>query len=278
MEYTPQHDAVTDESGGGHEYIRDTQRGVTHEIVCRNVEFNDQPPVVVYLGLGTTALNSTGQLYLDTYAEKLERPLITIDTPVRAFSSFDQQTESQLRALHEYGVSQFDVMGASAGAIAASHLAAHAQTDICNLVTVSIPNTRTGLAAYARRMPAQFIDGLRESLAVLRRGEFRQVIGPSASSLFDVRKIPELIHTTKEIFDTTLDDMPAILAASTHWTDIVGTKDKITDYHDHLRVIRSRNDIHPGSSTSFLVGDQGHAWVTHRLYLADIIGTILRKK
>jgi len=278
MEYMPQNDAVTEESEGGHEYIRDRQRGVTHEISCRNVELNDQAPVVVYLGLGTTALNSTGQLYLDTYAQRLERPLITIDTPVRAFSSFEQQTESQLRALHEYGVTQFDVVGASAGAIAASYLAAHAQDDICDLVTVSTPNTRTGAMAYARRMPAQFIDGLRESLAVLRRGEFSQVIGPSASSLFDVRKIPELIHTTREIFDTTLDDMPTMLAASTHWTDIVGTNDKITDYRDHLRVIRSRNEIHPGSSTSFLVGDQGHAWVTHRLYLANIIGTILRKK
>ena len=278
MEYTPRHDAETVESSGGHEYVRDTQSGVVHEIVCRNMEFSDQAPVVVYLGLGTTALNSTGRLYLDTYADRMERPLITVDTPVRAFSSFEQQTESQLRALRDYGVTRFDAMGASAGAIAASHLAAHAQADVGDLITVSMPNTRSGAMAYARRMPAQFIDGVRESLAVLRRGEFQQVIGPSASSLFDVRKIPELIHTTKQIFDTALDDMPSMLAASTHWTDIVGTKDKITDYHDHVRVIRSRNEMHPGSSTAFLVGDQGHAWVTHRLYLADIIGTILRKK
>ncbi|MDT4848028.1 hypothetical protein D3C86_2087160 [compost metagenome] len=69
-----------------------------------------------------------------------------------------------------------------------------------------------------------------------------------------------------------------MLAASTHWTDIVGIKDKITDYRDHLRVIRSRNERHPGSSTSFLVADQGHAWVTHRLYLAEIIGSVLSKK
>ena len=278
MEYTPQHDTEAVEPGGGHEYVRDTKSGVVHEITCRNVEFNDQDPVVVYLGLGTTALNSTGQLYLDTYADRMERPLITIDTPVRAFSSFEQQTESQLRALREYGVTRFDAVGASAGAIAASHLAAHAQADVGDLVTVSMPNTRSGAMAYARQMPAQFIDGVRESLAVLKRGEFRQVIGPSASNLFDIRKIPELIHTTREIFDTRFDDMPTMLAVSTHWTDIVGTGDKITNYQDHLRVIRTRNEIYPGSSTSFLVGDQGHAWVTHRLYLADIIGTVLRKK
>ncbi len=277
MEYTQQSDMEADKFRG-RECIRDVHKGVTHEIIHCNDEFSDRDPVVVYLGLGTTALTSTGQLYLDTYAQKMQRPIVAIETPVRAFSSFEQQTESQLRALREYGIDQLDITGASAGAIAASYLAAQAQDDVRNLVTVSIPNTRSDAVAYARRVPAQFIDGMRESFAVWRRGEFRQVIGPSASNLFDIRKLPELIHTTKEVFDTTLDDMPSMLAASTHWTDIVGTKDKMTDFQDHLRVVRSRNELHPGSSTSFLVADQGHAWVTHRSYLADLIGMILREK
>lgn len=262
----------------GREYIRDAEKGVTHEIVHRNDEFSDRIPVVVYLGLGTTALTSTGQLYLDTYAANIQRPIITVDTPVQEFSGFEQQTESQLRVLRQYGVEQFDVMGSSAGAIAASYLAMHAQASVNELVTISMPNTRKSMAAYARRMPAQFVDGLRESLAVVRRGETRQVIGPHASQLFDIRKIPELLHTMRQIFDTSLDDVPDMLAASTHWTDIAGTRDKITDYKDHVRVIRARNKLYPDSSTSFLVADQGHAWVTHRLYLADVIGAILRTK
>ncbi|MNT30369.1 hypothetical protein D3C72_1661590 [compost metagenome] len=223
-------------------------------------------------------MTSTGQLYLDAYAEKIQRPIVTIETPARAFLSFEQQAESQLRALHEYGVIQFDVTGASVGAIAASELAAQAQADALNLVTVSIPNTRSSAVAYARRVPFQFVDGLQESLAVLRRGEFRQVIGPGASNLFNARKIPELIHTTKEIFNTKLDDMPSMLAASTHWTDIVGARDRMTDFKDHMRVVRARNEIHPGSSTSLLVADQGHTWVTRRRYLAALIGTILDEK
>ena len=79
----------------GRERIRDTKSGVTHEIVYRNAEFNERSPVVVYLGLGTTALTSAGQLYLNAYMEKIERPIINVDTPVRAFASFDQQTESR---------------------------------------------------------------------------------------------------------------------------------------------------------------------------------------
>ncbi|MFZ2836554.1 MAG: hypothetical protein WAZ21_04500 [Candidatus Saccharimonadales bacterium] len=260
------------------EQIQDDESGVTHEIVYRNSEFSERSPVVVYLGLGTTALTSAGQLYLDAYMEKIERPIINIETPVRAFSSFEQQTKSQLQILRQYGVEQFDVVGSSSGAIAATHLAAHAQADVEDLVTISIPNTRVNIGDYALHMPAQFADGIREFIAVTRRGELGQVVGPRASNLFNVRKIPELIHTTKEIFATSLNDVPAMLAASTHWTDIAGTGDKITDYKDHLRVVRERNDLHNRSSTSYLVTDQGHAWVLYRAYLADIIGSVLSKK
>lgn len=260
------------------EQIQDDESGVIHEIVYRNSEFSERSPVVVYLGLGTTALTSAGQLYLDAYMEKIERPIINIETPVRAFSSFEQQTKSQLQILRQYGVEQFDVVGSSSGAIAATHLAAHAQADVEDLVTISIPNTRASIGDYALHMPAQFADGIREFIAVTRRGELGQVVGPRASNLFNVRKIPELIHTTKEIFATSLNDVPAMLAASTHWTDIAGTGDKITDYKDHLRVVRERNDLHNRSSTSYLVTDQGHAWVLYRAYLADIIGSVLSKK
>lgn len=262
----------------GRERIWDEKSGVAHEIVYRNHEYNEHLPVVVYLGLGTTALTSTGQLYLDAYADTIERPIINVETPVRAFTSFEQQTESQLRALHRYGVEQFDTVGSSSGAVAAAHLAAQAQSDVGNLVTVSMPNTQASAIDYALRMPAQGLDGFREFLAVIKRRELKSVIGPRASNLFNISKLPDLIHTTREIFGTRLDDMPSMLAASTHWTDIAGTGDKITDYQDHLRVVRERNDMHPGSSTSFLVAGQGHAWVTYRAYLADIIGSVLRKK
>jgi pimeloyl-ACP methyl ester carboxylesterase len=277
MERSGQHEGSA-KGPDGRERIRDNKSGVTHEIVYRNAEFNERSPVVVYLGLGTTALTSAGQLYLDAYMEKIERPIINVDTPVRAFASFDQQTESQLRVLRQYGVEQFDAVGSSSGAIAAAYLAAHAQSDVEDLVTISIPNTRANITDYARHMPAQFADGIREFIAVTKRGELSQVVGPRASNLFNIRKIPELIHTTKEIFATSLNDMPAMLAASTHWTDIAGMADKITDYKDHLRVVRERNEVHDGSSTSYLVADQGHAWVLRRAYLADIISSVLDKK
>lgn len=262
----------------GQERIRDVKNGIDHDIAYRNNELSERDPVVVYLGLGTTALSSTGQLYLDAYAKAIERPVINIETPVRAFSSFVCQTESQLGALRQCGVDKFDVVGASSGAVAASYLAAQAQSDVLDLVTISIPNTRANMGDYAYRMPAQFFDGLHELISVIKKNDLKQVIGPGASNLFNVTKIPELIHTIKEILDTSLDDVPSMLAASTHWTDIAGTKDKITDYTDHLRVIRQRNILHPGSSTSFLVADQGHAWVSNRAYLADIVGNVLRKK
>lgn len=273
MDHLAQHDIPTNR-----EYVHDESNNVRHEVVCRNVELGSRIPVVVYLGLGTTALTSTGQLYLDTYAEKIRRPLITVETPVRAFSSFEEQADSQLGALREYGVEEFDVLGSSAGAIAAAYLAMHAQNNAGNLITVSMPNTRKGLTGYARRMPAQFIDGLRESLAVIQQGEASRVMGPGASNLFDVRKIPELAHTARQIFRTSLNDVPAMLDPQTHWTDIAGTEDKITDYRDHLRVIRARNDLYPHSSTSHLIAGQGHAWVTHREYLADTLGNILNEK
>lgn len=260
------------------EQIRDDKSGVVHEIVCRNADLNERFPVVVCLGLGTTALTTAGQLYLDAYMEKIERPIINVETPVRAFSSFEQQTESQLRILRQYGIEQFDAVGSSSGAIAASHLAMHAQGDVEDLVTISIPNTRANIIDYAAHMPAQFADGIREFIAVTRRGELGQVVGPRASNLFNIKKIPELIHTTKEIFATSLNDMPTMLAASTHWTDSAGTADKITDYKDHIRVVRERNELHHGSSTSYLVAEQGHAWVVRRAYLADIISQILDKK
>ena len=156
--------------------------------------------------------------------EKIERPIINIETPVRAFSSFEQQTKSQLQILRQYGVEQFDVVGSSSGAIAATHLAAHAQADVEDLVTISIPN-RGQIGDYALHMPANsdgYVNLLRH-----KRGELGQVVGPRALLIY-VRKFLNLFIRRKK-FRTSLNECRPCWRLDA-LDSIAGTGDKITDY------------------------------------------------
>lgn len=232
---------------------------------------NAQRPLVVYFGLGTTAMTAVGRAYLHEYVEMIDRPIVTLQPIANEWTDIKSRAESDIRALELAGLDEIDIFGASSGALLAGYVAARAGIRVQHLVTASCVGTKEGYGEYIRGLPGQFVDGIRESLSVLHEQNPLPVLSSASSQFFNVTQYSELIKTIRQTVGGSLREVAPLFDKDTKWVDIVGTKDHMTSYKDHLEIVRERNIVHPHSSTVHLLGGESHMWAAKRSLLAKLV-------
>jgi pimeloyl-ACP methyl ester carboxylesterase len=234
-------------------------------------------PLVVYFGLGTTALTAMGRVYLREYIDATDRPIVTLQPIVNEWTSFSARAESDSRVLALAGFEEMDIVGASSGALLAGYVAAHAGAHVKHLVTASCVGTKDGYGEYTRGLPGQFIDGIKESFSILREKNPLPVFTSASSQFFNITQYNELIKTMRQAVKGSLWDVAPALDKDTKWIDIVGTRDHMTSYEDHLKIIRERNTVYPRSSAVHLLGGESHMWAAKRALLAKLVRDAIEK-
>jgi pimeloyl-ACP methyl ester carboxylesterase len=234
-------------------------------------------PLVVYFGLGTTALTAMGRAYLQEYLQAIDRPIITIQPVTGRWENLHARAESDARVFDAIGIDEMDLVGASSGALLAAYVAAHAGGRVNHLVTASCVGTKEGYAEYIRSLPGQFLDGVKESISVMRDQEPLPVFTAQSSNFFNIKQYGELLKTIHQTVEGSLSGVVPLLDRQTKWIDIVGTKDHMTSYVDHLKIARERNESLPHSSSVHLLGGESHMWAVKRSLLAEIVRTAIRQ-
>jgi hypothetical protein len=67
----------------------------------------------------------------------------------------------------------------------------------------------------------------------------------------------------------------AQLGPQTHWSDIVGGKDAVTRWTDHLAALRNRNAQFPRSSDQYVMTEETHSVGVHRPAMAEVVALTL---
>lgn len=234
-----------------------------------NHDYASERPVVVYFGLGTTALTAMGRAYLYEYMSALERPIVTLRPLTRRWQGVADRAEVDATLLENMYDRDMDIVGASSGGLVASHVAASLGEAARHLVTVSSVGTKRGYAAYMKGLPGQFIAGLRESARMTRRHDTVPIIGARASHFFAMSHYGDLLQTVRASVAASLEVPIMQLHEQTKWHDIIGTKDNMTDYRDHLLLVAQRNQVLPHSATIDVMPGEAHMWATKRALLAE---------
>lgn len=232
--------------------------------------FNEQQPgdpVVVKLGLGSTALNRSGQRYLKAFSDEIPRPLVLLE-PDRQIPNIERSAEADLNVIDRLGIERMEVMGMSRGALLAAGLAIAMQERANHLLTIS-GVTRDGLRSYASGAVGVFMEGRREREEPgLIPDCVRDVLHPEDTFFMDqLRKVSRFGAGILLVLHPSFQYIPEKLAASTRWTDIVGAHDNFTDTLVHQEVIARRNSIEPDTASLAIVDNMGHLWTRHREWL-----------
>ena len=250
-------------------------------------EFNShslERPIVIYMGLGSTALNASGQSYLKHHVDQIQDRRFLLIDPDQYAGSLDDTAQADLRILDQLEVEDADVYGMSFGGVQGARLAAHAGTRIKHLITVSTVGTkRGGYLEYARSIPGQMSDSGGQieptvSPATIRGrlAAFREVV--DFVDIRNPRTIRKLGAAVRMIVQPSLESSAGALSPRTRWTDIVGAKDQLTDYADHLQIVSQRNETAPGSSSLHILSHKGHLWGDDRAELAAAVKQLLERK
>lgn len=239
---------------------------------------SSERPLVVYFGLGTTAMTAMGRAYLQEYLNVIDRPIITLQPLKNEWKNFRDRGENDAQIFDTLGIDEMDVVGASSGALLAEYVAVHAGERVRHLVTASCVGTKEGYGEYIKSLPGQFIDGFKESVSLVRQQDSMPVFTPTSSNFFNVKQYGELIKTIQQAVAGSLWDTAPLLHEDTKWTDIVGTKDHMTSYKDHVEIIRERNRAVPRSSSVYLLGGESHMWAVKRSLLAKLVDTAINEK
>ena len=232
-------------------------------------------PLVVYLGLGTTALTGMGKAYLEGYVSAIDRPILTMRPHADIWAGLAERAVSDASVLDAIDVSDIDIVGASSGGMLASCLAVEVGKRARHLVTVSSVGTKTGYLEYIASLPNQFLDGFKEAMAIRQQRDPMPIFSPQSSNFFNVTRYGELMKTIRQTVNASLAETIVTLNDDTRWIDMIGTKDHMTDYKDHLALVRQRNQEVPRSSSVYLLAGESHMWATKRSMLQKMVKTAI---
>lgn len=254
--------------------IEDSMTGIVYDAHLYNEGASDVP-AVLYLGLGSTATNASGRAFIDAcVTECTEREFIVLG-PDRYAGSLQATARADLRALDMLGVDKFDAIGMSLGGVLSSSVAAMAGVRTRSLVTVSSVGTKRGYSEYTLAIPRQ-LASLDTTPTIRQKQSIGQRLGEVCAMLdFLDPRTPERLKkvgaAVRLAVNASLSAAASELHPQTNWTDIVGAKDRLTHFADHLRIVRDRNLHHPRSSSIHVLSHKSHLWGDDRGELAQYI-------
>ena len=135
--------------------------------------------------------------------------------------------------------------------------------------------TKTGYLEYIASLPNQFLDGFKEVMAIRQQRDPMPIFSPQSSNFFNVTRYGELMKTIRQTVNASLAETIVTLNDDTRWIDMIGTKDHMTDYKDHLALVRQRNQEVPRSSSVYLLAGESHMWATKRSMLQKMVKTAI---
>lgn len=250
--------------------IDDRLTNARYEVYVRGGD-NLGNPLLLQLGLGSTVLNSVGGRYAEVLAQMTERPVYAFHSarPSLTWSDFRQRAASDAVVADVMGFDVLDIVGISSGALNATCLAAEMGRRVSHLVTVSSVGTYRGYAAYLPGLPRQAWDSVVECMRLRRMqpGGLRK----RSSNVFAPSEYRDLLETARQAVRTSLAAAVGGLSPVTVWRDVVGERDPLTDYRDHIALAEARNSDADTSSSVHVEPGMGHMWATKIERFAQLV-------
>ena len=266
------------------DYIEDEKSGIKYAVYELNKD-KEGDPVVINLAWSVGADTPVGRNDLSAYAQKIDRPLKVIDMEAtgktevpnsewRKSATFEEIAASHLRVVDKMDVDNFDLVGYSMGGVVSAKMAALAGDRVKNLVTISAPGfSELGLLKLARgfvvdeaKFAKEYSSSARESIQEQsKKAGHGTYVGPR-----NLGGVMALAKYASLMAKPTLEGISKELSPQTHWVDVVGSKEAITDYADHLAVVGDRNLEHPHSSKSHILGSESHSWGLNTQSVAEV--------
>lgn len=237
------------------ERIVDKVSGIEYSVARFNVDELGRPLVLV-LGLSSTVNRGAGEDISREFAAHIRRPIIVIDNESTGDTSIPDDTwlkgatvssisQSRLRILDRMGVDDFDVAGYSFGGMVAAGVAAEAGDRVHSLVTIETP----GFEDNNLRTAWHNAKDIARDKKTYKRGVAPEVIAREEETTGGSQKqSPLTARNFKTMYrmsvlmnsDQTTTAIPT-LAPDTHWSDIVGSEDKVAGWRSHLSTVRARD-------------------------------------
>jgi len=199
--------------------------------------------------------------------------------------------DRELLALNSH---EFDIVGVSQGGVIGERLAALYGERARTLVTASTPGfTRRNLADFGkafaideakldRAIREEGLYNFTEQDAFYNRfyGDFSKIL-KLPPEMFSSERIPTIFKYGVLLSGKVMTGVAYELSPKTTWVDVLGTKDRITGYQQHLNAVRSRNSSvkkgDPSNSSIHLLGDASHTYANPQpTTLAEDISKLLQ--
>lgn len=253
--------------------------------VFNRQQVGEQPPVLVTFPALTTPRSIYGATMLNGLVTHMERPIVAVDMPgdEGGLSYVPTQEEGyQLRVETEAEVrlsildklkmgESIDFMGICMGGAIAAKAAILAGGRARRLLTYATPGFENDIAGRYPPSPAE---------KELSKEYFRDAV---LQDHFSYRYFRGTLPWTKIDEDgpaenrflvlglsaglSKLNNLPEQLDASTKWQDVIGTRDNLSDWENHVQTVAARNNLSPGSSVVKVVEGGGHEYSRLRIVL-----------
>lgn len=298
-DYSQSLEAILPETDHFHEEIEDlhfqtvqnipTRNRKDFRFACYNLNRDKTGiPLVVKLGFAQGAESRIGRPFLQALCEKVDQPIIVIDsvgfgkTSIPSLSWVKRmnfkniaEVEKEIldRELTALSAEKFDIVGISQGGVIGEQLAALSGEKVRTLVTVSTPCfKKRGIPGFAK---AFMYDEAKLDVAIRKKGEYNftaqesfynELYGAVSKILklppemFSTARFPVILTYANLLRGETMLHTPRELSPETIWIDVLGTKDRITGYQQHLAVVRERNQLSQNNSRIHLLGDASHTY------------------
>lgn len=267
-------------------HVEDLETGMNYGVYKIN---RDAPglPLIINMAWSEAAGVLPGRKDLKAYATHINRPIFVIDTEGRGETdvpnrtqrkelTFDDIAAAHLRIIDGLEIDEFDIVGRSMGGVIAAKMAEQAGERVGTLVTISTVGFeemkfRELANGFFIKGSANLKDYINDAPEAIRDES-------GGASPFTLKNTPTLLKLTKLMTDKVVPDAVEKLSPSTHWCDVVGSKEEVTDWKDHLETVRRRNAQLPGSSSEHILGSEFHSWGVHANAVALSVASVLKRQ
>jgi pimeloyl-ACP methyl ester carboxylesterase len=276
--------------------IQDPETGLNYAVYQVNTD-KEGTPLVVNLAWSVPAGEGVGRADVHEFSTHLpDRPILVVDmvatgkteVPDRAARkdmNFEDLSAAHLRVIDQAigADTKFDVSGYSLGGVMAAGIAAQAGDRVGNVITTAAPGFEDiSLVELGKGFALQEGKnaGVYRDLAKVERPTVHaqdQEAQANTKGTITLHNAPALIRLAGLMTKEATADAIRRLDPSTKWTDIVGSKDAVSDWTGHLEAVRERNAAHPRSSTEHVLGSETHGVGMHRPAMAEAVAITLTK-
>lgn len=266
--------------------IQDPNSGINYSVYQLNQD-SSGTPLLLNLSWSVAAGLKPGVGELKAYASHLKnRPISVIeaeahgktDIPNRSWrknATFATIAASRLSIINALGIDDFDIVGTSMGGVIAAKTAELAGDRAKNLVTIStvsfekMQRLKFGIA-FALKESAHQKHYYREATPEIQEEAGMGFVGSKKS-------IPTLMNFYYMMAKSEVPNAVLNLNPDTKWYDFVGSKEEVTDWRDHLAVLRQRNALIPRSSQLYILGSEKHSWTLHINAAAAAVAAVINQ-